>query len=206
MDSLYKSLCEDVPEGQKANWAKFKEEAADALCKDLAEHLSCEWPPNTEGVKNNALREFYVALGTAGTIRHAHAQYKWDATTSSQQRLPNTFLLRLNFGVEALLCQSALRIIEKETRRASGLKVDGTDTFTGAGERPKRRLVYLERTASEREEKGRKGKGKGKNQAPEAAQGGAEPVKGKGKAKGKKGDKGKAKSKKGKKGAPNGGQ
>ena len=54
MDSLYKSLCEDVPEGQKANWAKFKEEAVDALCKDLAEHLSCEWPPNTEGQKANA--------------------------------------------------------------------------------------------------------------------------------------------------------
>ena len=107
------------------------------------------------------------------------------------------------------MCQSALRIIEKETRRASGLKVDGTDTFTGAGERPKRRLVYLERTASEREDKGRKGKGKGKNQAPEAAQGGAEPVKGKGKAKGKNGEKGKAKGKKGDKGdkgAPKGGK
>ena len=105
------------------------------------------------------------------------------------------------------MCQSNLKIIEKETRKASGLKVDGTDTFTGAGDRPKRRLVYLERTASEREEKGRKGKGKGKNQAPADAQGGAEPVKGK--AKGKNGEKGKAKGKKGDKGdkgAPNGGK
>ena len=49
MDNLCKKLCEDVPEGQKANWAKFEEEAAEALCKDLAEHLSCEWAAQADG-------------------------------------------------------------------------------------------------------------------------------------------------------------
>ena len=197
LEDLYKQRIE-VQEGQRAQWNQFKSDAPEALLRDLSEHLGTRWPPEGNSAKDKALKDLGDALMWPGTIRHAHAQYKYDTATETSRRIPGTFTIRLTFGAEALCIQSAMKVLEKETRRASGLKVDGEDTHMGDGQPPKRRLVYIERTETEREQ--RKGKGKGKAKGKEKD--GAAQSKGKEKGKGSKHNKkGKGKEK-GQKGTP----
>jgi hypothetical protein len=159
---------------------------ARALVTDLCVQLERPYPPsggNRLEPVTGALCNLLECLEAHGTVTGVFAQYKKAADDGAagggeRTRIEGTFRVRLTFGANSLLVQNILKTLDHPLRRKAGLPVAGVAPEEDAameGAPPKKLLVFLERTATERAD--RKGKGKGK--------GGAQ--KGKGKGKGRKG-------------------
>ena len=119
-------------------------------------------------------------------------------------------MFKTSHEIEALQAAQAVKKLDAPLRRAAGLKVNGQSTLADGAPRPKRVLLYLEKTPAEREwaqgrrnawvgaEDGAGAAGAGGGEAaaaaaPVAPAAPAAPVDGKGN--GKKGEKGKGKGK-----------
>jgi hypothetical protein len=158
-------IAKDRPE-----WREFKQKLGEALVRDWAEHLGvAAWPLNGEQPEVGLLRSLHGCLGAADVIRNVHGQDKWSEANQARVRMPETFLVQLTFCAETLEIGRCLKGIDKQLRRASGLRVDGDVTMQDGAVPPKKRVAYLEKTQAERERAKGRGKGAG------AVGGGAPP-------------------------------
>ena len=195
-------------EGQEQpKWRELKGAAVASIIKDTAAHLGIAYPmeqgaddAQRDLISRTGLKELQNMLLTPGLIKNIYCQMKYCQVAKERKRLPKVFTILMTFGHEAMLVASLVRELDPHLRRASGLKVGSEDVGMEPEGGWTRRLMYLDKTRSEREAK--KGRGKGGD--------GVQPKGNKGKAKGKgKDNKGKGKDNKGKgknqKGAGKGG-
>jgi hypothetical protein len=153
VEELY---CRKVGEGAEQKlWRELKEEWADALLADLAQHVAVNWPlvaePLPRDTAAKALAELYGALKDTNVIRNVHPQMKWNGATQQNERVPGSFVFKTSHELEALEAARAVKKLDPFLRRASGLKVRGKSTLPENAPQPKRVLLYLEKTQAERE-------------------------------------------------------
>jgi hypothetical protein len=160
-DELEK-LWVDKTSGDQPRWRELKEGFARAVAIDVCAHLSMSNPPGEATADKGVVHRFLLALGARGTVVDIYTQEKWSAEEQAKQRVKGTFVPQLAFSHEALVVQSCLEGMDALMRRASGLVVRGDEAMPGAAAaaRP-RRLVYNDKTPSERAKGRNKGKGKG---------------------------------------------
>lgn len=201
-----------VATAEVKQWRELKTSVPEAVVKDVCAHLNLAFPlpPDLDSPVAQLVRKLGEALGSQGVVNNIYEQTLWNEATQTRVHKAEAFTVQVTFGLESLQLQQVLQQLDKHLRRASGLKVDGVEPMAVDGQT--RRLIYIEKTATEKAKGKNKGKGKGKdgggNGAPVPAQGaGADgaaaaeaPAQGKGgkggKAKGAPG-KGKGKGKKG---------
>jgi hypothetical protein len=191
-------------------WRALKQETPEVLCKEVADHLGVAWPPAGDEGAAPLVKQLFENIASPGTLVNILPQSKYDPTTQAKTRIPGTFVLQLEPGLEMFQVKSVLGKLDEHLRRASGLAVRGQDPPppAGGGAPARRLLLYCEKTAEERakgKEKGAKGKAGGKAAGAGAGAGAAAAAPGAAAGAGQKGGKGRGnKGKGGRRGAGRG--
>ena len=172
-------LWQETAAGQEKKWRELKSRLGCRVREDLEAHLEAQL--GEQNVQGN-LRTLEMAL-CPDVIKGVYDQTKW-VEGEGRKRLPGVFKVVLVYGQEALSAMAVVgRDLGDRCRRASGLAVRGVlpEPVGAAAPALKRRLLYFQKTDTERER---------------ARGGGEAEQKGKGRNNGKKGkEKGKAKGK-----------
>ena len=106
-------------------WSELKEATAEAVGRDICEHLSVAWPPAGAEPKAVRVAALVNAMAQPGVVTNLYAQTAWDHAQEDRVRKPGHFIVHLSFGLQALQIQTVLGGLDKDMRRASGLAVAG---------------------------------------------------------------------------------